>query len=343
MALGNTDISTNLVKNAIGESVNAVGALVTSINVNRWGINSPYAPQQNKYWGVNSPPAPHELGMFRGYDHNWRCYGAYDSAIAAALATYSIGNASFLLNSFPSWSTDPGTITHYFDVWFSRSGPSFTNPAYYTKIRTNEAVNNAGQLDISINPTTPPDGGAALTSGTNCYLKVKFISSSARRFDSRTFEGSDHMSKDTNDDDSWIITIPIGADPFTYTVIVGRDDAGSLIVSKHSAQNWVQFDMKALNGYPSSQYIDVYLEINDQSDFLGSKTISLSAMNQLVPTGTQSGGILTEGELLFAIFDTMTLTQWSISNNFYGRIKIGVGGSWQTGFNGTVSNTELLL
>lgn len=57
-SLGTTNISTSLVKSAIGAGNNAVGLLCTSANVNRY---AEYCPDIN---------APHSLGEFKLYSHN---------------------------------------------------------------------------------------------------------------------------------------------------------------------------------------------------------------------------------------------------------------------------------
>lgn len=113
MALGEYDISTTVVRNAISESTNNVSELVLSENVNRWGFNSPDAVQQAKYFAVLPAylVAPHELGAFRRYDHLFRAY-TWDE-----ISKYLVGNnvginlSTQIINE--AISTDPGTISDF--------------------------------------------------------------------------------------------------------------------------------------------------------------------------------------------------------------------------------------
>lgn len=100
MALGTTNISTNLVKNEIGESINNVGGLCVSTNVNMWAKRKPVRDSRiavpesevgvaGGTYGLSIPAytgddtalttylkprgsannEPCRLGDFRGYDH----------------------------------------------------------------------------------------------------------------------------------------------------------------------------------------------------------------------------------------------------------------------------------
>ena len=342
MALPETDIGTAMVKNAIGESVNAWGALVRSELVNRWGINSPYPPQQSKYWGNFNPALPNEAGMFRRYDHYWRCFSVNDASIDDDLEIYKLGYVNISLKFFPAWSTIAGTTIHYFDVFMSRSGPSFTNPAFYTQIGDNVPLNNDGTYSLLINPSGPPDNGSlALPENSTFWLKFKHVSSDARRFDKNQFETGANITADPNDENAWIIEVSVGEYPFTNQIFVGQVGGSPAIVSKYAGGNYILFPIHFSNTWEVSQNIGtVYMQINNQSDFNGSIDALVSVdLGGTIPAATYDG-TLHYGTLDTAAYKAVSLNNWSIGQTFYGRVSIDGGLTWHTGFNGTVTNTN---
>ena len=84
MALGTTNITTTIARNAISESVNGVRALCISSNINEWALHKPanygagkdaWTVDTNNPGGyaasltVSSDAIGHRLGDFRGYNH----------------------------------------------------------------------------------------------------------------------------------------------------------------------------------------------------------------------------------------------------------------------------------
>jgi len=345
MALGNSNITVSLVKNTIGESVTTVGGLVTSPNVNRWGINSPYPPQQNKYWGVFNPAAPHDLGMFRGYEHYWRCFSTGSASITGNFLIYRTGWIEITLNFFPSWSTISGTTTHYFDVFMSRSGSGFTNPTSYTQIADNTPINNNGTYSLLLNPSAPPDNGSvAIPENSTFWLKFKHVSSDDRRFDSRQFETSSNIIRDPNDYDAWIVTVNVGEYPFTNQIFVGLVGGNPPVVSKYVGGNYIYFPIHFGNTWEVTQTIStVYMQINNQSDFNGVIDVLVSTdIDTTIPAATYDG-TLHYGTIDTAAYKAVTLNNWSNGQTYYGRVSIDGGLSWHYGWNGTVVNTQMQL
>jgi hypothetical protein len=329
MALGNNDISITLVKNAIGESLSNVGGLVLSGNVNRWGINTPSTIQQVKYWGVISPPAPHELGMFRGYDHYWRCYGIGACYVSPNLSTYLAGEISIDLKWFPSWSVQGSTITHYFDVYVSRDG-NFVTSGHYTKIGTNVPQYNDSTYALAVNPLYPPDGGSALSYDSTFYLKFKYISSGTRGFDKNNFTPSSHITSDVTDPDAWIISMPIGHPSVTYTNAVTVSSGEFRLASKYSGGNFMYFDLHFLNTWSVVKHIG-YVRINISN---GAKSTTIDVnINQDIPAGSISGGNLIAGALNTYAYQLVSLSSWNLDQSFVGKVSMDAGATWTTGFN----------
>ena len=340
MALENNDISITLVKNAINSSFNNVSSLVQSENVNRWGINSPLGIQQLKYWGVFPPPAPHELGMFRGYDHRWRCYSTGTASIDEALNFYESGYVRYKIGYFPVASDLITTSAHVFNVYFNRSN-DFTHSTH-TQLNNNVVINNDGELSILINPFYPPDGGAALTPNSTVYIKVKHVNSPDRRWDKRVFTPTTIINTDS-EDDAYIISINIGADVFTYLSTFQIESVGSTKVWKYNGNGGMHAFIKLFNSNKYDVTVNLTFEINNYSDFTG--LISDSTSDDFtVPAGTRSGTTLIKGGSNIELYKLNPMSHWSVGTNFYGRVKInsvttgGYSSTYQTGFDGTVTN-----
>ncbi|HZJ99675.1 MAG TPA: hypothetical protein VFC79_06700, partial [Tissierellaceae bacterium] len=84
MALPDSNITTGMVGNAIGDSSRSVGVLFLHPNCNRYGWGTESGGDRIRNWGKYSPSSllhntdplkmrttPYNLGAFRGYDHNW--------------------------------------------------------------------------------------------------------------------------------------------------------------------------------------------------------------------------------------------------------------------------------
>jgi len=339
--LGITNISTTLVKNALSESVTNVSGLVKSINLNPWGINSPLPPQQTRCWGISPQTAPYELGMFRQYDHLWRCYGTGIPALNNDNITYGgISQLNFNTAFFPSWSTATSGVVNHFDVFFSRNG-NFLNAAYYTQIGTAVTITDNGSYGVNINPQTPPDSGSALTVDSYVYLRFKYVSGDARRWDSRNFSNTSTCYIDSNDSNAFICKIWVGHDIYTYVTSVSIDSNGTLQIAKTAAAE--QFMMVGYNGNSSAVTVGINVNVNNLSDFTGAKNLNWTG-GVTIPAATRSGGVLTLGSATFTAVGAITPTQWSIGDNFFGRVMItsviGSGtynSAWQSGYNGVIT------
>lgn len=340
--LGNNDISVTLVKNVLGESTTAVGGLCTSNKLNPWGINSPLSSQQIRCWGKSIQTAPFELGMFRGYDHLWRCYGVSDEPVIDPVLTYyEAGNIVFKLDYFPLDSDLTSGVAHVFDVFFNRYN-DFSHSGHM-QINDDITINDAGQYSINIDPVSPPDysTNGSLAENSSFYLKFKHVSSPARRWDDQQFTSNPVIFSDT-EPDAYIIKVNVGADVFTYETYYERSD--NTIVAKYGGIGAQVAYVHVYNGNPYDVNIDMSFEINNLSDFTGAKSI-LSSGSLSIPAGVRSGGTLVRGELLSGISGSNALSQWNVGEAYYGRVKITYANhgtfspSWLTGFNGVIVNT----
>lgn len=225
MALPTTNISVTLVKNAISESTTDVGGLVTSLSVNVWGINSPDGAQQNRCWGVLNQASPYQLGMFRGYDHTWRCWALEEIAQNSSDFLDPI-SASLILRGFPGWSIADSAI-HTFDILFKRT--SNFEQGGYTTLSANMTMQNLYEYQFTFSTTSPPDGGAALTAGQVVYIAVVHKSSPVRKWDDNRSATPYEYQIGTNN--TWIKAITVPSDPYTYNLSIYDEQSYMTIIN----------------------------------------------------------------------------------------------------------------
>lgn len=335
MALPETYIRVTAAKTAIGESLTGVGGNRDSSKNNPWGFSS-----MIRGWGNRDPNAPFRLGDYRSYDHYWRCYNVSgdDTNITGDLIYYESGNIVVKLFAFPVWSAATSGVNHYFDVWFNRSN-DFTHGTE-TKLHTDLLVQDLGQFSITINPTNPPDGGT-LTPDSIVYLKVKWKSSPDRRFDPSYFFPSGIMTADTNDSNSWIISVPIGHRVYTNEVTFARYQ--NSLAYKNNPNGFIEAYATIYNGSPTEGNASLIFEINNQSDFNGLKGLSATKYTT-IPAATRSGGNLILGSVQIGLRQSDYLTQWANGETFYGRVRItsasgNYSTGWSSGWGGVVTTT----
>lgn len=343
MALGNTNISVTLVKNVLGESTTTVAGLVQSENVNPWGYNLPLQVEQNRYFGKVTRTAPFELGSFRNYEHNWRCYSINNPTISSNLAYYESGNLVVNLKYFPVESSITSGVQHVFDVYFARTN-DFTH-ATHTQILDNTIINDNGVLTIPINPLNPPDGGAALSPNSSVYFKIKHVSSPSRRWDKNQFQQLVNViTPDADEDDSYIIKVNLGQDIFNYYTDFFKTSGTNAEVWKYAGSGQMRAYLTLRNGNKGSNTINVSFEINNQSDFLGT-TSDIFSSNFTIPAATRSGSTLILGTVDVVIYLVNAFSHWNVGQQYYGRVKINSSNTgtfftgWQTGYNGTILGT----
>lgn len=180
MALPETDITTTLIRNAIGAASNAISTLRTSNLNNWWGFSS-----VQRGWGDQSPLSPFKMGDYRGYEHTFRCW-SFEEAFQnetdwGELLSFTIG-----LYSFPSWSVQDNA-DHLFDILFKRT--SDFEHGGYTVFAANVTLNNKTSYTFTMNPSSPPDGGAAIEDGHTFYLAIVHTSSPALKWDDNKWFG----------------------------------------------------------------------------------------------------------------------------------------------------------
>lgn len=183
MALPTTNITTTMVRNAIGAATNNVGELVTSPLVNNVGFNSPDNIQNNLFWGKTRAKrqamSAYPLGAFRGYDHDWVAFRLIESLGSPSADIDTQVNISVPIGfAFPNLENKPSvSVSHSFTVEWSRTN-NFGQVA--GDIIFNGNASNT--IDFDFLASNPPDGGAALSEGGTFYVKVNHLSSPARRW-----------------------------------------------------------------------------------------------------------------------------------------------------------------
>jgi hypothetical protein len=218
MALGNTNITVTLVKNTIGETTNRISELVLSEKVNRWGINFPSMSGLDvaKWWGKPNPAAPYPLGIFRGYDHTWRCFSFGEKNVPS----YNDWQQHYItipIRFFPAWSVEPA-VTHYFSIWYKTTS-DFEHGGYQVVNDNDYTVNNDGTITINFNPLSLPFGGGESPGNRHYYYYIIHYSSPARRWD-------DNASLEvlTQKGSNWgiLVDVYVPAYPWNETVWIGN-------------------------------------------------------------------------------------------------------------------------
>ena len=152
MALGETNITTTLIRNAIGAASNAVGALCSHVNINRFSKKKPvrgtYPTSSNGKYGLDlannwvylqprgsAYSEPYRMGDFRGYEH--------DPAIAFPVIQARSSEATIPANLTPSGPTPTATwkVRVFNDANAGRVTPADLGLSnYYVGIRVTGAV-----------------------------------------------------------------------------------------------------------------------------------------------------------------------------------------------------------
>jgi len=118
MALGNTNITTTLVRSILSEAINKVFGLCTSANINKWskykpvtgtwpaGTSGKYALNLPTNWDIVPITSAGRLGDFRGYEHS--------KLLAFPSIQCRDTDNDFEINLYPSGST-------YMQRWYCRA------------------------------------------------------------------------------------------------------------------------------------------------------------------------------------------------------------------------------
>lgn len=143
MAIGLTNITTTLARNALGESNNNIGLLCSSPNLNQWALYKPanYGSGNDCRSGVK-PIGPatntsgYRLGDFRGYDHD------------AKPPRYIDGNQSY---SYYKYETPVASVFVKKGEMMPTSNGDGFNPTYHNLDEDNAAHDTLTAVRLEIN------------------------------------------------------------------------------------------------------------------------------------------------------------------------------------------------
>ncbi|PTN08032.1 hypothetical protein C8N47_11172 [Mangrovibacterium marinum] len=181
MALPETNITTTIVRNAIGAASSSIGDLRKSSLNNWWGFSS-----VQRGWADQSPSSHFKLGDYRGYDHTFRCW-SFEAAFQSATEWGELLSFTIGLHKFPVWSIQDDA-DHLFDILFKRT--SNFEQGGYTVFASNVTMNNQTSYTFTMNPSSPPDGGDAIEDGATFYLAIVHTSSPALKWDDNKWFGT---------------------------------------------------------------------------------------------------------------------------------------------------------
>jgi len=246
MALPNNGISISLVGTTLGTTSRKVGVLVTHENVNQFGINSPQVFQDNFFWGKTAIERignirGYQFGMFRGYRHDWVTFRFFDLALTSINDYYADMKMKMVL-IFAAQKLENNPLVevyHEFSAYFSRTN-NFGQSQGTLIGQANFEDKYPGEVELSINPSNPPDGGAPLAELSKIYINIVHNHSPMKRW----FVFGKDAQQASAGGDSYVREMTVPEDPYTESI-------GYLLTP-----------LFAKNSDPSLTYFSVILKAN---------------------------------------------------------------------------------
>jgi hypothetical protein len=287
MALPNTGINTKLVKTAIGTTSRNVGVLVTHENVNEFGIDSPQSMQDIFFWGKSAAERigslrGYQLGMFRGYRHEWVAFRFFDLALTSINDYYADMKMKMVL-IFASQKLENKPLVevyHEFSAYFSRTN-NFHQSQGTLIGQANFEDKYPGGVELSLNPSNPPDGGAPLAELSKFYINIVHNNSPLKRW----FVFGKNAQQAADGGDSYVreMTVPENS----YTESVNALLTGLFAKNTNSVMTIFEILLK-VNSYTRSGFTAPYIiQVSKTSNF---DTPIATGMSTIYVQGNAIGG-----------------------------------------------------